>query len=359
MDQPDPEPIDEAAIEHAAAEWLVRRDSGFTPDEQDEFFSWLAADPRHGEWLAIHQETRRSLQLLGQWRPEHGTVPNPDLLAPSAPTQAKRNRWFSTLAPWSLAAAAAIAFVAWIVRPGDALPNPPEAAPLTYRTGAFDRLKVDLADGSHLELNNETTLVVDLTAQERNVRLVTGEAHFTVAKDHARPFVVQAGPAFVRAVGTRFNISVLPDAADVLVDEGKVRVSRRRLSDTPLDMQPSPAAPLVTAGQRIRMGSADVIPDVMAASARDVSRILDWRVPKLTFNERRLAEAVAIFNRYAKENATGPVREIVIADPELADLAVDGTFRADNMDDFVWMLEQSAGLKADRAGSTITLRKAE
>lgn len=75
-------------IDHAAADWLVRRDRGLTPAEQDEFFQWLAADPRHGERFAQHQRTWKEFNLLAQWRPEHSAEPNPDLLA--KPRRARR-----------------------------------------------------------------------------------------------------------------------------------------------------------------------------------------------------------------------------------------------------------------------------
>ena len=39
----------EQRARRAAAEWLTKHDRGLTAAEQDEFFQWLAADPRrHG-----------------------------------------------------------------------------------------------------------------------------------------------------------------------------------------------------------------------------------------------------------------------------------------------------------------------
>src|SRR5690349_20668988 len=51
-----------------------------------------------------------------------------------------------------------------------------------------------------------TLLEVDFSAKSRAVRLIAGEALFQVAKDAARPFVVAAGDARVRAIGTAFNV---------------------------------------------------------------------------------------------------------------------------------------------------------
>ena len=104
------------SIDLAAAEWMIRRDRGLTAVEQDDFFSWLAADPRHGESFAQHQATWLDLNLLAQWRPEHATEPNPDLLARSQ-RPGRRHPWVRTavLFPVLLAAAATIAM--WVFPP--------------------------------------------------------------------------------------------------------------------------------------------------------------------------------------------------------------------------------------------------
>ena len=59
----------------------------------------------------------------------------------------------------------------------------------------------------------------------REIYLRKGEAHFQVAHDRSRPFLVHAGDAVVRAVGTAFEVRVLTDQhVDVVVNEGRVEV---------------------------------------------------------------------------------------------------------------------------------------
>ena len=70
-----------------AADWLVRHDRGLTPSEQDEYLQWLAADPRHGVWLAKRRQAWSEFDVLTEWRPEHSAEPNPDLLATPRPRQ--------------------------------------------------------------------------------------------------------------------------------------------------------------------------------------------------------------------------------------------------------------------------------
>ena len=107
MNAPDPRfPLNDA-IESAAAAWLVRHDRGLTPAQQDEFLSWLTASPAHRESFERHRRLWGDFNVLAQWRPEHGTVPNPDLLARHRKPSAWR--W---AAPALLAAAAAVAAAA-------------------------------------------------------------------------------------------------------------------------------------------------------------------------------------------------------------------------------------------------------
>src|SRR6185312_16380584 len=59
----------------------------------------------------------------------------------------------------------------------------------------------------------------------RDVELIEGQALFAVAHDVARPFIVSAGNAAVRAVGTQFDVYRKQTGTTVTVVEGRVAVS--------------------------------------------------------------------------------------------------------------------------------------
>jgi len=82
------------------------------------------------------------------------------------------------------------------------------------------------------------------------VRLVRGEAHFTVAKNPARPFIVEAGGVAVRAVGTAFDVRHADGAIEVLVTEGKVHVRAARAARRIQVPAPAPIATPLVAGER-------------------------------------------------------------------------------------------------------------
>ena len=113
-------------------------------------------------------------------------------------------------------------------------------------TAGYERARLD--DGSTLELNAASAVRVQFTAAERRVKLESGEAHFAVAHDTARPFIVSAGGIAVRAVGTAFNVRYATGGdIEVTVTEGKVAVSGvERVDPNALS-----AAIFVSAGQRI------------------------------------------------------------------------------------------------------------
>ena len=317
----------------AASGWIVRISRGLTAEEQDEYSAWLAADPRHGVWLAKRRQAWSEFDVLTEWRPEHSSEPNPDLLA--APRQRRRApRW-----PFILALAAGVAVALVVLRPAPAEKKEPVAVVASgYQSRALD-------DGSVVELNGGAQIEVRFTLEERRVRLVRGEAHFQVAKNPLRPFVVEAGGVAVRAVGTAFDVLLRGQDVEVLVTEGRVRV------DPPAASVAASSAPDVSAGQRVVVAlTGGQAPVVTVVSDEEIARRLAWQPRLLDFSAAPLADVAAEFNR---RNRT----QLVLADPALREMPIVASFRSDNLDGFVRMLELSAGVTAERTGDTVVLRR--
>ena len=325
----------EARIDLAAAEWLVRRDRGFTANEQDEFFHWLAENPRHGEWLAIHDQTWRNFNLLAEWRPAHSSEPNPDLLA----RHRAGHRW---LGPAAAAVAAGVALLLALWRPW-ATPAT-ESAALPVATAIQHRM---LADGSEVILNRGAVIEVEFTPAERRVQLTRGEAHFAVAKNPLRPFIVRANGVDVRAVGTAFDVRLDADSVEVLVTEGHVQVQL-----------PTASVPVLAAGQRTVVSFAPSAgpPRVMDVPPEEMALRLAWQPQLLDFSSTALAKVVDEFNRRAGESHGV---KFIIADPELASLPMVASIRSDNIEAFVRALELSGDVRVERRGENeIVLHKA-
>lgn len=330
-------------IAEEAAAWILRRDRGLSADEQDAFLEWLAVDPRHGAEIARHRQHWKRLDQLAQWRPEHGSRPNPDLLAPPL-----RRRLFR-FAPVALLAAAAAAALVFAWKP--ASPGEAEAAPAAPLVEApRDRV---LEDGTRVELNRDASLLVRFTPGERRVVLERGEAHFAVTKDPARPFVVQVQGVDVRAVGTAFNVRVGSAAVEVLVTEGRVQLDQRREPAGAGEAPPAPLPQILEARQRavVSLAAATTLPEIATLTAGEIERVLAWQHRVIDFTAAPLMDVVAEFNR---RNAV----QIVIVDPELASIRVSATLRSDKIDSFVRLLETAFEARAERRGDTEILLRA-
>jgi transmembrane sensor len=337
-----PFPSDETqAVERIAAQWTLRRQQGLTPAEQKQLEVWLESDPRHAEVFAEMNETS---ELLGQLR---------EPAAAETPAQARRPRWLVPM----LAAAAAI-MIGWVAWTRHVASAGPYAGAAATEVGAMRELK--LPDGSVVKLNTDSAVVVHFTDGERRVRLTKGEAYFSVAKNPARPFRVEAGTVAVRAVGTAFNVRRRDDAVDVLVTEGKVRIEDA--GATPGEPAATPAAQrLLVAGERLSIAVAAVAPALpevaiappvpVAVPREEMARVLAWQQQRLQFDGTPLAEVVAEFNRHNRH-------QLVIADPALAEQRFGGAFSTQGFDAFLEILEQNFGVKAERHAHETILRRA-
>jgi transmembrane sensor len=94
---------------------------------------------------------------------------------------------------------------------------------------------VSLPDGSKIYLNRNSELIYrsNFGNRGRDVKL-TGEAFFEIAPDVSKPFIIDAGKAKVKVVGTSFNVITnnRDSAVEVFVKTGKVVVSDNSGSQT-------------------------------------------------------------------------------------------------------------------------------
>lgn len=360
---PPSRPSDDESIAATAAAWLAQRDDAFTAAEAAAFECWRAADPRHDAAVVRLENTWVALQPLRDFRPSAARHPDRDLLAACS----RPNRLGSPLrtAALALAAALIVAVGLWVFRPTS-------STSVHYATTAGGYQRVVLNDGSVLELNGDTVADVAFQPTERRVRLLRGEAHFTVAKNASRPFWVEAGGVAVRAVGTAFNVRLGARDIEVLVTEGKVSVSEANpliaaVRNTPAEFTattggartPVPDTFLVANERavvsKVRAATSGALtaPVVERVAPEVVRDALAWQGPRLVFVDTPLAEVIAQFNR------RNPV-QLVLADAKLTTLPVGGSFRPENVEAFVRLLESGGDVSVERAdASRLVLRRAK
>jgi transmembrane sensor len=334
-----------AAIEDAAIAWLTERDDGFLPAREREFAQWLRADPRHAAAVTRLEQTLGLLSELPEFRSELNTAFDraaPVVAFPPATAEPPAPRRWSRAFAWTgVAAALALGAVT-----GWRALQPPREIHFTTTVAGYERARLD--DGSTLELNAASAVRVQFTAAERHVKLESGEAHFAVAHDTARPFIVSAGPIAVRAVGTAFNVRYATGGdIEVTVTEGKVRIGQSGPSSSAAE-----SAPLVSAGQRIVLPHHAPPPAVEKIDPATLRAALAWQSRLADFAEAPLADVIARFNARSRI-------QLFLADAKLADRRIGGTFALDEAEAFVRLLERDGEIIGERRSETeIHLRRA-
>jgi transmembrane sensor len=336
MSAPIPTDHGDADSNREAVTWMSRIDRGLTPTEQDEFFAWLAASPANGVSLNRCRQRWRRLDRLADWRPEFGVAPNPDLLAPR-----RASLWWRRGIP-VLLAAACIALVVTIWRRET---SESRAAATVAAPKPEDRRI--LPDQSVVKLNAGAEHEVIYTETERRVRLTRGEAFFIVTKDPKRPFVVEAGGATVRALGTSFNVRLGGGELDVLVAEGQVEVAppKETRPDRAVTLAPDPT--ILGASQRVSLllDAPAGASQVATLTRREIQQTLAWQHGLMTFQDQPLARIVEELNRLNQ-------RQIVLMDEPIASLRFSGTIHSDNLDGFVRLLQMNFGAEVMPKGSS-------
>lgn len=333
-------------LQAEAAEWICRHDDGLTTAEQAQFVRWRQ-DPARAAAYARLQATWGALDRVGELWPASRIAEDPDFALP------RRRSGFFWLAPALLATAAVVAVVLVLRHPAaNVLPDEFRRG----QTAVGEQQKLELSDGSVVQLNTDTAVSINYSAAERRVNLSRGEAHFAVAKNPDRPFIVAVGGVAVRAVGTAFDVRLRADSVEVLVTEGKVRVDDAIGGTTLLPATVGTDTPLLLAGQRVlipRNATPTAAPaGVSSPPEAEIARELAWQQGRLQFGPTPLSEVVAEFNRYNRH-------QLIIADPQIGAFRIGGTFRPGDYENFVRVLEDNYGVQARRGPEATWLSKAK
>ena len=195
-----------------------------------------------------------------------------------------------------------------------------------YRTQVGERRVIALADGSRVHLNTASTIEVAMKKDRRLVRLVKGEALFEVAHDKARPFLVDAGSARLRAVGTAFNVRIRENVVELTVTEGVVAVAQSG------EAVRKASAPHIAAGGGAVIRPGAVAPTVLGGQV--LRQRTAWQDGVIELEGETLPQAVEEFNRYRTQ-------PIIVGDARLANIRVGGRFEVDEADKFLLALESS------------------
>lgn len=314
-----------SVIDHDAAEWLIHFDKMQMIGSDVEIDELRAADSTFSEWIDASLIHRTAFaRVLAAWQRADRLAAFPEAITVR---RAGFGRLQKIAAAVAVAALSGAALLAIQMRPDASDMQPLESVAQTYETALGEQETITLSDGSVIQLNTDTIIVANLTADERHVELRRGEAYFEIAHDASRPFTIAAGQDSVTVLGTKFSIQRLESGIEVLVTEGKVQIE-----------EAATAGPLtyVTGGQRALTSGGSVLVEV--SSDDQTRREMSWRTGRLDFAGEPLESVAAEFNRY---NAT----KLVIVDDEAAAIPIGGSFKPNNVEAFGRLLRDGLGLE--------------
>lgn len=276
----------------AAASWYVQFQSEPpTPAQQQAWQRWLDSDPAHQAAWQHMEQLQRNL----------GALPRDLTRRALSDTQQRRQMLRMLLV------LAGVGCVGWGVEQNTSLGN----VWADYRTAVGQRKRLQLADGSRLQLNTDTAVDVVFDERQRLIRLRAGEVFIRTGKrGDPRPFFVQTRQGRVQALGTSFSVRQWADRTQVAVLEDQVRV---------LPDAATGDAGLLKAGEgadfdSYRMGARHVCDATQTA----------WIDGQLIVLDARLGDVIDELSRYR--------RGTLHCDERAARLRVSGAFRLDAID---------------------------
>lgn len=324
-----PTPDDVRTARAEASVWISRlHGADRTPEMEAGFRRWLAERDENARefegltdvWeLLPATDTRRAGRGFEQW-------------GSSAPPP--RRRWRP-----ALAVTACLVLFAAILQVHRLWPD------TGYATSIGEQRTIRLDDGSRISLNSGSRATVDYASHERRIHLIQGEAMFEVAKDAARPFIVQAGAHSVTALGTSFLIRRQDEQIAVTLIEGSVVVSSPPSSGMNGE-KPTQTRERLIPGQRLTTSPH-------APPALDTPRlemVTAWRRGEVVLEEMRLADAISEMNRYDRNT-------IIIDDMGIGSLTVSGLYHTGDSLGFARSVAIMHGLHVVEDGQSIRLRK--
>ena len=304
-----------AAILRQAAEWhAILRDGEATEAERADWRQWLAASE-------LHLAAWRSVEAIGQQFEPLRQAPAPEqiLATLQRADQRLRRRLLTGLAV--ISAGGLAGGLGWRHAP---LRHTILAFGADYQTAVGEQRDLLLTDGTRLWLNTASAVDADYGPALRRLTLLAGEIFIETGADAARPLVVDTRHGRLKALGTRFNILLTPDATRLAVYAGAVSIRSAGLQ-TSRELR---------AGQQARFNAAGISAVAPADNAREA-----WTRGLLLAEDTALHELIAELSRYRPGHIT-------LAD-EIATLKVYGAFPLRDTDRALNMLGRTLPIEIE------------
>lgn len=202
---------------------------------------------------------------------------------------------------------------------------------------------IGLPDGTFVSLNTNTRITYPkkFVGNLREVS-IEGEAFFEVKPDKNKPFVIHAGKAQIKVLGTSFCVNAYPEAkqVEVIVQTGKVQVLNKAAEPAQtneLILVPGDKGTLVYASNSLQK-----------TSNQDVNFIA-WKTRNLIFKATSLNEVIRNLEKVYNV-------KISLADPRLNDLLLTAQFNDYPLDFILKVIENTFQLEVQGSNGQYVLK---
>ena len=326
------EPAPGLASLREAAEWFARLQDEDVPVAEHE--QWQ-------QWLAASSDNRRAWQRVEAVSREFAAVTPADrtvarqVMAQAGTAERVRGRNASARRPSRRAAIKTLALLlstglaAWFAAGRPRLGSLLASA----RTAIGEQRQLALADGSILWLNTASAADVRFTGELRRLCLHEGEILVQTHPDSvrpARPFVVDTAHGRLQALGTRFVVRQFGTFSELRVLDGAVQVEVAAGAGT----EPR-AGVVIEAGRYARFDATRIIEGGELPAGG-----VNWHRGSLLAEDMRLDDFIAELARYRRGR--------LVCDPAVGGLRVMGSFRLQDTDAILDMLQKSMPVRVRR-----------
>ncbi len=237
---------------------------------------------------------------------------------------------FRTLTVLKIAASISLFLgLGWVLYTNFSKSEQPQTLAQYFKTND-NTLEKTLPDGTKIFLNRNSSLSygTDFNTNLRRVKLI-GEAFFEVKRNEKCPFVISAGKAEVRVLGTSFNVKSSGGEVQVVVESGKVAFSN---NDKKL---------LLTKGQQA------VASDTLLERVNYTPNALAYRTQIYNFDQTKLSEVVASLNQ-------GYHAHIQFSN-RVSNCQLSARFERETLNTTLSVIAETLNLKVVRKGKTVWL----
>jgi len=208
----------------------------------------------------------------------------------------------------------------------------------TYETAYGQTSEVFLSDGSHVNLNSNSSLRIPRFGFSGKVRevLLKGEADFSVKHtiDNQR-FVVKTSNTFqVEVLGTEFSVFSRARGTKVALKSGRVRIDYEQGHENKeMFMEPGDLATVDRAGA------------MQLEKKQNTENITAWKEQRYVFNATSLREICVMIEENFGEKVT-------LASEAIAERTITGNFKTKNAEDLLKTISEVLDLKVRESGDS-------